>query len=131
MQSSIFGAGYVGLGSSVRLADNGYKVMCADVDLVKSQNLKVCTLAILKPILQALALRNLNEGRLHITADIAHTGSHGPDKFIVKISTAPVGAPDKIQASISQALAENEVKILFDIVSNSELLKKVLPSTIS
>ena len=46
------------------------------------------------------------------------------EKIIIDKSTVPVGAADKVQACIAQALAERGKKVAFDTVSNPEFLKE-------
>ena len=158
MNITIFGTGYVGLVSGACLAEVGHNVVCMDVDPVKIEKLKVGSLPIWEPDLEALVERNLMEGRLHFTTDAALAVQHGQVQFIavgtpsnedgsadlqhvllvaesiarhiqdykviINKSTVPVGTAEKTQAMVVQVLAEREVKIPFDVVSNPEFLKE-------
>ncbi len=158
MNISIFGTGYVGLVSGVCLAEVGHNVMCMDVDPLKIEKLKDGILPIWEPGLEALLERNMSEGRLHFTTDVAHAVNHGQVQFIavgtpsdedgsadlkyvlevaesiarhmqdrkiiVNKSTVPVGTADTMRARVAQVLAERDVKISFDVVSNPEFLKE-------
>ncbi len=158
MNLSIFGTGYVGLVTGACLAEVGHNVICIDIDQSKIDNLNKNILPIWEPGLAALVERNLNEGRLHFTTDVAVAVKHAEIQFIavgtppnedgsadlqyvlavaesiarymqnykviINKSTVPVGAADKVQACITQALAERGKKIAFDTVSNPEFLKE-------
>ena len=82
MNISIFGTGYVGLVSGACLAEVGHNVVCMDVDPVKIEKLKTGILPIWEPGLEALVQRNVMEGRLHFTTDVAHAVMHGQVQII-------------------------------------------------
>jgi UDPglucose 6-dehydrogenase len=82
MNISIFGTGYVGLVSGACLAEVGHNVVCMDVDPVKIEKLKTGIIPIWEPGLEALVERNVMEGRLHFTTDVANAVQHGQLQFI-------------------------------------------------
>lgn len=88
MKISIFGTGYVGLVSGACLAEVGHHVVCIDVDQVKIDNLKIGILPIWEPGLDVLVERNVKEGRLIFTTDIAYAVQHGEVQFIA-VGTPP------------------------------------------
>jgi UDPglucose 6-dehydrogenase len=88
MKISIFGTGYVGLVSGACLAEVGHNVVCVDVDQKKIDNLKVGTLPIWEPGLDALVERNVKEGRLQFTTDEEFAVLHGKVQFIA-VGTPP------------------------------------------
>ena len=88
MNLSIFGTGYVGLVTGACLAEVGHNVICIDIDQNKINNLNKNILPIWEPGLAALVERNLSEGRLHFTTDVAAAVKHAEIQFIA-VGTPP------------------------------------------
>ncbi len=88
MKISIFGTGYVGLVSGACLAEVGHKVVCVDVDPDKVENLQLGIIPIWEPGLEALVVRNVQEGRLRFTTDATHAVQHGQVQ-IIAVGTPP------------------------------------------
>jgi len=88
MNLSIFGTGYVGLVSGACLAEVGHQVVCIDVDSVKIDNLHKGILPIWEPGLETLVKRNVKEGRLSFTTNVAEAVQHGQVLFIA-VGTPP------------------------------------------
>jgi UDPglucose 6-dehydrogenase len=88
MKISIFGTGYVGLVSGACLAEVGHDVVCMDVDPRKIDKLKRGVLPIWEPGLDGIVERNVLEGRLHFTTDVAQAVHHGQVQFIA-VGTPP------------------------------------------
>lgn len=81
MKISIFGTGYVGLVTGACLAEVGHNVMCMDVDQVKIDKLRTGVIPIWEPGLEAIVVRNVQEGRLHFTTDAKQAVQHGLVQF--------------------------------------------------
>ncbi|HEX8907327.1 MAG TPA: UDP-glucose/GDP-mannose dehydrogenase family protein [Longimicrobiaceae bacterium] len=71
MQIAVVGSGYVGLVAGACLADTGNDVVCADIDQGKVERLNRGELPIYEPGLEPLVERNLADGRLRFTTDVA------------------------------------------------------------
>lgn len=71
MRIAIIGSGYVGLVSGVCLADFGHHVTCIDKDAAKIALLNAGHVPIFEPGLDALIAKNIAEGRLTFTTDLA------------------------------------------------------------
>jgi UDPglucose 6-dehydrogenase len=71
MQIAVVGSGYVGLVAGACLAETGNDVVCADIDAGKIERLNRGELPIYEPGLEPLVERNLAEGRLRFTTDVA------------------------------------------------------------
>jgi UDPglucose 6-dehydrogenase len=71
MQIAVVGTGYVGLVAGACLAETGNDVACADIDAGKVARLNAGEIPIYEPGLEPLVERNLREGRLSFTTDVA------------------------------------------------------------
>ena len=71
MNIAVVGTGYVGLVSGTCFAEMGVNVTCVDVDEAKVESLKNGQIPIYEPGLDDLVKRNVAEGRLHFTTDLA------------------------------------------------------------
>ena len=69
MKVTIFGSGYVGLVTGACLAEVGNHVMCVDTDVAKINLLNSGGIPIFEPGLEALVIKNKNEGRLLFTTN--------------------------------------------------------------
>ena len=101
MLVTVYGAGYVGLVQAAVLADAGHRVVCADVDASKIEQLKLGYVSIYEPGLTELVAVNAEAGRLTFTANIQRAVEHGALHFIA------VGTPqlDDGSADVSYVLS--------------------------
>ncbi|NCI48153.1 UDP-glucose dehydrogenase family protein [Sediminibacterium soli] len=71
MRIAVIGTGYVGLVTGTCFAETGNKVVCVDIDVTKVSKLSDGEITIFEPGLEKIFLRNLKEGRLTFTTDLA------------------------------------------------------------
>jgi UDPglucose 6-dehydrogenase len=71
MHVAVIGTGYVGLVVGAGLAETGNDVICADIDREKVSRLNRGEIPIFEPGLDQLVERNLQDGRLTFTTDVA------------------------------------------------------------
>ena len=71
MKIAVVGTGYVGLVTGTCFAETGNKVTCIDIDKSKVDKLSNGEITIYEPGLEKIFLRNLKEGRLQFTTDLA------------------------------------------------------------
>lgn len=71
MNIAVVGTGYVGLVSGVCFAESGNNVTCVDIDAAKVEKLSNGQVTIYEPGLEVIFQRNLKQGRLHFTTDLA------------------------------------------------------------
>jgi len=97
MNICVVGAGYVGLVTGAVFADLGNEVVCVDNVADKIDALRAGHLPIYEPGLEEMVARNMGDGRLSFTTDVAAAVR---DSVIVFIA---VGTPPKIdgQADLS------------------------------
>jgi UDPglucose 6-dehydrogenase len=71
MKIAVVGTGYVGLVTGTCFAETGNHVTCVDIDEAKVAKLKSGKVTIYEPGLEALFERNVRQGRLDFTTDLA------------------------------------------------------------
>jgi UDPglucose 6-dehydrogenase len=88
MQIAVVGTGYVGLVVGACLAETGNDVVCCDIDENKIERLRRAEIPIYEPGLEPLVERNLKEGRLSFTTDVAAAVRDG-DVIFIAVGTPP------------------------------------------
>ncbi len=71
MKITMIGAGYVGLVSGACFSEFGHHVVCIDNDTAKIERLKGNQIPIYEPGLEVLVEKNVRDGRLSFTSDLA------------------------------------------------------------
>lgn len=153
MKIAVVGTGYVGLVTGTCFSETGNKVTCIDIDQNKVNKLSKGEITIYEPGLEKIFLRNLREGRLTFTTNLAE-GVKEAEIVFLALPTPPGegGAADlryvlgvakdlgKIMTDykvlvdkstvpvgtaekVHAAVAEN-YKGEFDVVSNPEFLRE-------
>jgi UDPglucose 6-dehydrogenase len=87
MNIVVAGTGYVGLVSGTCFAESGNEVICVDIDRARIDRINRGEVPIYEPGLEELVRRNMKEGRLHFTTDLAAAVSQS------LISVIAVGTP--------------------------------------
>ncbi len=86
MKIAMVGSGYVGLVSGACFADFGHDVVCIDKDQGKIDRLHEGVMPIYEPGLEALVARNVEQGRLSFTTDLAE-GIRGASAIFIAVGT--------------------------------------------
>lgn len=153
MKIAVVGTGYVGLVTGTCFAETGNKVICVDIDQAKVDKLSHGEITIYEPGLEKIFLRNLKEGRLKFTTNLA-TGIDEADIIFLALPTPPGedGAADLryvlgVAGELGKMITEYKVivdkstvpvgtvqkvkaaiavnyKGAFDVVSNPEFLRE-------
>ena len=153
MKIAVVGTGYVGLVTGTCFAETGNQVTCVDIDVKKIEKLTNGIVPIYEPGLEDMFHRNVSEGRLHFTTNLAEgikaakiiflalptpPGEDGSAdlKYILKVADdlGPLLADytvivDKSTVPVGTAelvrshIAKNAA-VDFDVVSNPEFLRE-------
>jgi UDPglucose 6-dehydrogenase len=97
---TVAGVGYVGLVSGACLADFGNNVICVDKDAAKIEMLRKGKIPIYESGLDEIVVRNIGEGRLSFSTDMAVAVKKSDAVFIA------VGTPPKADGSADLAYVE-------------------------
>jgi UDPglucose 6-dehydrogenase len=153
MKLCVVGTGYVGLVSGTCFAEGGNDVMCVDIDAGKIADLRNGKIPIYEPGLEELIRRNVTDGRLRFTTDLAAAVKDALVCFIAvgtpqdDDGSADLGMVLKATADIAKAMPGYRIVVLkstvpvgtadkvhetmsahtthpFDVVSNPEFLKE-------
>lgn len=153
MKIAVVGTGYVGLVTGTCFAETGNHVTCVDIDEKKVEKLKNQIMPIYEPGLDVLFERNIRQGRLDFTTDLAQ-GINGAKIIFLALPTPPGedGSADlkyvlKVAEDLGPLLEEYTVvvdkstvpvgtadkvraqiakkaRVEFDVVSNPEFLRE-------
>lgn len=153
MKIAVVGTGYVGLVTGTCFAETGNEVFCVDIDKSKVDRLSNGEITIYEPGLEKLFLRNLKEGRLRFTTNLAEgiqdakivflalptpPGEDGSAdlKYVLgcaedigklltdyKVLVDKSTVPVGTAEKVRAAVAKN-AKVEFDVVSNPEFLRE-------
>jgi UDPglucose 6-dehydrogenase len=153
MKIAVVGTGYVGLVTGTCFAETGNTVTCVDIDQEKVKKLQNGTITIYEPGLEQLFERNIKQGRLFFTTNLAEgikdakiiflalptpPGEDGSAdlKYILKVASdlGPIlsdytviidksTVPVGTADKVREKIAAN-AKVDFDVVSNPEFLRE-------
>lgn len=153
MKIAVVGTGYVGLVTGTCFAETGNTVTCVDIDEEKIKKLQSGKITIYEPGLEQLFERNIKQGRLVFTTDLAE-GIKDAKIIFLALPTPPGedGSADlkyilKVADDLGSILSEYTViidkstvpvgtadkvrqriaakaKVEFDVVSNPEFLRE-------
>lgn len=153
MKITVVGTGYVGLVTGTCFAETGNDVTCVDIDINKVNKLSAGQITIYEPGLEKLFERNLKEGRLHFTTNLAE-GIEEAQVIFLALPTPPGedGSADlsyilRVAEQLGNLLQDYKViidkstvpvgtadkvhaaiakncKVEFDVVSNPEFLRE-------
>lgn len=114
MKIAVVGTGYVGLVTGTCFAETGNYVTCIDIDQKKVEKLSNGQITIYEPGLEKLFLRNLKEGRLDFTTDLA-SGIKDAAIIFLALPTPP-GEDGSADLKYVLGVARDLGKILTDYV---------------
>ncbi|HVT42795.1 MAG TPA: UDP-glucose/GDP-mannose dehydrogenase family protein [Thermoanaerobaculia bacterium] len=109
MNIAVIGTGYVGLVTGAGLADFGNEVICVDIDENKIGALREGKIPIYEPGLEAIVSKNVSEGRLGFSTDLASAIQQSRAIFIA-VGTPPLpdGSADlRYVAEVARSIAEH------------------------
>ncbi len=86
MQIAMIGSGYVGLVSGACFSEFGHDVVCVDMDADKIARLRAGEVPIFEPGLESVIARNVSEGRLSFSTELAEA-VRGADAVFIAVGT--------------------------------------------
>tara|TARA_R110001592_G_scaffold279760_2_gene547181 strand:- start:6194 stop:7510 length:1317 start_codon:yes stop_codon:yes gene_type:complete len=154
MKIAVVGTGYVGLVTGTCFAETGNHVVCVDIDENKVNKMKNGVVPIYEPHLDVLFERNIKQGRLEFTTNLAEAIKDAKIIFLAlptppdedgsadlsyilgvandlgkiitdyKVIVDKSTVPVGTADKVTAALAANLSTDLFDVVSNPEFLRE-------
>jgi UDPglucose 6-dehydrogenase len=112
MKIAVVGTGYVGLVTGTCFAETGNQVTCVDIDKNKVDKLSNGQITIYEPGLEKIFLRNLKEGRLHFTTNLAEGVKDATIVFLAL--PTPPGEDGSADLKYILGVADDLGKILTD-----------------
>jgi len=134
MNICVVGTGYVGLVTGAVFADLGNDVVCIDNDRPKIDRLRAGALPIYEPGLEEMVTRNVEDGRLTFTTDLA-AGVRVSDVVFIAVGTPPkesgetdLSHVEAVAAEIGRAMDRYKVVVNKSTVpvGTGELVREVI-----
>jgi UDPglucose 6-dehydrogenase len=116
VQIAVVGTGYVGLVTGAGLADFGNDVTCVDIDVKKIEDLRKGQIPIYEPGLDALVSKNVKEGRLKFTTELAEAIRAARAIFIA------VGTPPRPDGSADLRYVEDVARSIAQHMNGPKLV---------
>src|SRR5687767_8170353 len=116
MKIAVIGTGYVGLVTGACFSEFGVDVTCVDVDAGKIDKLNNGVIPIYEPGLDAIVERNVREGRLHFTTNIASAVAPAQVVFFA------VGTPPKEDGSPDMSFYQQAAKDVAGVMADYKVL---------
>jgi len=113
---AVIGTGYVGLVTGIGLADFGNKVICVDIDRAKINMLNHGQIPIYEPGLKEIMDKNVREGRLSFSTDIANAIQRSEVIFI------GVGTPPKENGEADLSYVESAVESIAENLNDYKVI---------
>ncbi|MDN3587025.1 UDP-glucose/GDP-mannose dehydrogenase family protein [Pedobacter aquatilis] len=112
MKIAVVGTGYVGLVTGTCLAETGNNVICVDINEAKVKKMQEGQVPIYEPGLDLLFHRNIEQGRLHFTTNLAEAIEEA--KIIFMALPTPPGGDGAADLSYILGAAKDISKIIKD-----------------
>jgi UDPglucose 6-dehydrogenase len=109
---AVVGTGYVGLVTGTCLAETGNNVICVDIDKDKIAKLNSGKVTIYEPQLDVYFERNLRQGRMHFTTDLAEAVKES--ELIFLALPTPPGEDGSADLSYILGVADDLGKLITD-----------------
>ena len=109
---AVIGSGYVGLVTGTCFAENGNQVICVDIDEAKVNKMKSGVVPIYEPHLDVLFERNIKQGRLTFSTDLA--ASIKDAEIIFLALPTPPGEDGSADLSYVLSVADQLGKLITD-----------------
>ncbi len=116
MHITVVGTGYVGLVAGAGLADFGMQVICVDKDSEKLSALTEGNIPFYEPGLKELVHRNVSNGRLSFSSDLASAVEQSLVVFVA------VGTPSDGQGGADLSAVEGLVLELAEIIDDYKVI---------
>src|SRR5476651_1561466 len=110
MKIAVVGTGYVGLVTGTCLAETGNQVICVDINEQKVKMMQNGQLPIYEPGLELIFNRNINQGRLHFTTNLAEAIAEA--KIIFLALPTPPGGDGSADLSYVLGAARDIAKLI-------------------
>lgn len=113
MRIAVIGTGYVGLVSGTCFSEFGHNVVCVDKNADKIDALKQGIIPIYEPGLDSLVDRNVRDGRLEFTTDLA-SAVKGSEAVFIAVGTPSRRGDGHADLSFVYAVADELAELITD-----------------